>query len=54
MATVEQSSVYWLDLPSYGTFVTFNYNKHEIDFGDPSLLKFSDSVVTGKFCEHQS
>ncbi|KAL7029428.1 hypothetical protein ACKWTF_006243 [Chironomus riparius] len=48
MATVDQSSVYWLEIESDRSFVTFDYDKHDIDFGDPSLIKFSDSIVTGE------
>ena len=38
MATVDQNSVYWLEIPSDRSFVTFDYDKHDIDFGDPSFL----------------
>jgi len=48
MATVDQSSVFWLEIPSDRNFVTFDYDKHDIDFGDPAQIKFSDAVVTGR------
>ena len=48
MATVDQSSVFWLDIPSDRNFVSFDYDKHGIDFGDPALIRFTDAVVTGK------
>jgi hypothetical protein len=49
MATIDNSSVVWYSLPTDQNFITFDYDNHQIEFGDFSSTKFSESVVTGKF-----
>ena len=48
MSTVDQSSTYWLELPDDYNYKVFNFESHAIEFGDQSIMAFSDSIVTGK------
>lgn len=48
LATINKTSVFWLDVPDDDNFAIFNYDVNELSFGDPSRMAFSDSLVTGK------
>ena len=49
MATVDQNSVTWLNPPDDRSYFDFGYDRRQILFGDPSVMRFTDSVVTGIF-----
>jgi hypothetical protein len=47
MATIDQNSLTWLDPPDDSSYFTFGYDRREMRFGDPSMMRFTDALVTG-------
>lgn len=49
MATIDQKSVKWQEVPNDNKFAELNYDRRTIDLGNSESYSFLDGAVTGKF-----